>query len=234
MTGKYRVPLLAAALAMFLGNTASAETANGLYFGVTAGVTSADLGSKRDFDESFAIPLQEELLDAGFDDVEFESKLDDSDFGWGVQVGYRFNRYIAVEVGYINLGEVSYRADFDLTVVGATLPLEASVRLKSAGATAAAVGMIPVGERFDVHAKVGIYVADTKVRTRVRDLAFDENLLHAELDAGEEEIFAGIGATWNISDSYSLRFEYKRFLDVGDDESGEQDVDLLAVGMLFR
>ena len=234
MTEKYRVPLLAAALAMFLGNTASAETVSGLYFGVEAGMTSTDIGSKRAFDESFAIPLQEQLLDAGFDDVEFESKLDDSDFGWGVQVGYRFNRYIAAEVGYMNLGEASYRADFDLTVVGATLPLETSVRLKSAGATAAAVAMIPVSERFDVHAKVGIYVADTKVRTRVRDLAFDENLLHAELDAGEQEIFAGIGATWNISDSYSLRFEYKRFLDVGDDESGEQDVDLLAVGMLFR
>jgi hypothetical protein len=31
-----------------------------------------------------------------------------------------------------------------------------------------------------------------------------------------------------------VRFEYQRFLDVGDDESGEQDVDLLAVSMLFR
>jgi hypothetical protein len=234
MTGKYRVPLLAAALGMILGNTASAETVSGLYFGVTAGMTSADIGSKRSFDEAFAIPLQEGLLDAGFDEVEFESTLDDSDIGWGAQVGYRFNSYIAAEVGYINLGEAFYRADFDLTVVGATFPMEASVRLKSAGATAAAIGMIPVSERFDVHGKVGVYVADTKVRRRVRDLAFEENLEHTELDAGEQEIFAGIGATWNVNDSFSVQLEYKRFFDVGDDESGEQDVDLLAVGMLVR
>src|SRR5688572_22740164 len=100
MAGKHRIAAAtAAALGLMIGSTASAETASGLYFGVTAGMTSTDIGSKRDFDESFAIPLQEELLDAGFDDVEFESTLDDSDIGWGLQVGYRFNSYIAAEIG---------------------------------------------------------------------------------------------------------------------------------------
>jgi OOP family OmpA-OmpF porin len=235
MTGKYRVPLLAAALTMILGNTASAaDSTSGLYFGVTAGMTSTDIGSKRELDEALAIPVAEGLLAAGFDAVEWESSLDDSDIGWGLQVGYRFNRYFAVEGGYIDLGETLYDADFDVTVVGATFPVEASIQLQSAGPTAAAVAMLPVSERFDVSAKVGMYFADTLWRLRVRDLAFDENLEHVEIGAGEQELFAGIGGTWNINDSYSLRFEYQRFLDVGDDESGEQDVDLLAVSMLFR
>lgn len=235
MIGKHRVPLLAAALAMILGNTASAaEIPSGLYFGVTAGMTTFDIGSKGEFDESLAIPVAQGLLNAGFDAVEWQSSLDDSDIGWGLQVGYRFNSYFAVEGGYIDLGEALYDADFDVTVVGATFPVEASVRYQSAGPTAAAVAMLPVSERFDVSAKVGMYFADTKVRLRVRDLAFDENLEHVEFGAGEQELFAGIGGTWNINDSYSLRFEYQRFLDVGDDESGEQDVDLLAVSMLFR
>ncbi len=233
MTSKYRAPLLAAALAMILGNTASAET-SGLYFGLTGGMASTDFGSKRDFDEGFAIPLAEGLLAAGFDDVDIESSLDDSDIGWGLEIGYRFNRYIAAEFGYVDLGEMAYEAILTVSEAGATFPVEVSVRLQSTGPFAAVVGMLPVSERFDVHAKAGLYVADTRVRTRARDIAFDENIFHEEIDAGEQEVFAGIGGTWNINDSYSLRFEYQRFLDVGDDESGEEDVDLLAVSLLFR
>ncbi len=233
MTRNYRAPLLAAALAMIMGETASAEIA-GMYFGLTGGVTSADLGSKRDFDESLAIPLAQELIDVGFDDVDITSSLDDSDIGWGLEIGYRFNRYIAAEVGYVDLGEVGYEATLTVTEVGAAFPVEASVRLQSAGPFAAAVGMFPVNERFDIHAKAGLYFADTRVRTRARDVDFDENIFHEEIDSGEQEAFAAVGGSWNINDSYSLRFEYQRFLDVGDDESGEEDVDLLAVSLLFR
>jgi OmpA-OmpF porin, OOP family len=232
-----RCKRVTAALAAVLGMTgvtaASAETA-GLYFGMTAGMSRFDLGSKGELDEAFATPVAEDLLDAGFDDVDVTTSLDDSDIGWGLQIGYRFNRYFAGEIGYVDLGEASYEADIDVTVVGATFPVEASVRFASAGPIAAAVGMLPVNDRFDIHAKAGLYFADTQVRTRVRDLAFDENLFHEELGAGEQEFFAGVGASWNINDSYSLRFEYQRFLDLGDDDSGEEDVDLLAVSMLFR
>jgi opacity protein-like surface antigen len=233
MTGKRLAVALAAALGMTAVNAAPAEDA-GLYFAVTGGMTSIDLGSKRELDEAFAIPLAEELLDAGFDAVDITTSLDDSDIGWGIDIGYRFNRYFAAEIGYVDLGEASYVADMDVTVVGATFPVEASIRFASAGPIAAAVAMLPVNERFDVHAKVGMYFAESELRTRVRDMAFDENLLHEEIGAGEQEVFAGIGAAWNVNDSYSLRFEYRRFLDVGDDESGEEDIDLLAVSMLFR
>src|SRR5688500_10223891 len=108
MTSKYRAPLLAAALAMILGNTASAETSSGFYFGLTGGLVSTDIGSKSDFDEGLAIPIAQGLLAVGFDDVDIESSLDDSDIGWGLEIGYRFNRYIAAELGYLDLGEMAY------------------------------------------------------------------------------------------------------------------------------
>ncbi|HXS90449.1 MAG TPA: outer membrane beta-barrel protein [Steroidobacteraceae bacterium] len=235
MTRKYRAPLLAATMALILGNSASAaERATGLYFEATVGMASADLGSKSELDQSFTGPIVEDLLDDGFEDVTFESSLDDSDIGWGIQIGYQFHRNFAAEIGYVNLGEMLYQADIETTSGGDPFPFEASLRLKSAGPIAAAVGRFPINERFDVRATAGLYFAETKVRDRVRDLAFEENRRHVEHNAGEQEFFAGIGASWNINESYSLLFEYRRFLDVGDDRSGEQDVDLLAVSMLFR
>ena len=82
MTRKYRAPLLAAAMALILGNSASAaERATGLYFEATVGMASADLGSKSELDQSFTGPIVEDLLDDGFEDVTFESSLDDSVYG---------------------------------------------------------------------------------------------------------------------------------------------------------
>jgi hypothetical protein len=43
-----------------------------------------------------------------------------------------------------------------------------------------------------------------------------------------------VGGAWNISDSYSLRLEYQRYLDLGDDDTGEGDVDLIGLSHLFR
>ena len=197
-------------------------------------MATADLGSKSELDESFAEPVAEALLDAGFDAVSVETSLDDSDIGWALYVGYRFNNYLAAEIGYVDLGEALYNADISVTVVGATFPVEASVRFASAGPSAAVMGMFPVNERFDVHAKAGLYFADTRVRTRIRDMAFDENLFHEEIDSGEQEVFFGVGGAWNINDSFSLRVEYQRYFDVGDEETGETDIDLITLGVLFR
>jgi hypothetical protein len=52
--------------------------------------------------------------------------------------------------------------------------------------------------------------------------------------AGETEFFLGVGGAWNISNSYSLRLEYQRYLDLGDDDTGEGDVDLIGLSVLFR
>lgn len=236
MTAQHRAAaVLAAALGMIMVQAASADSTTGLYFGLTGGATSVDMGgSRRDFDESFALPLADAFFISGLDVLGIESSLDDSDIGWGLQVGYRFNRYIAAEVGYVNLGEALYEAILTVDDGVEVFPVEASARFVSSGPTAAVLGILPIGERFDVHAKAGVYIADTRLRTRVRDIEFADNIAHDETDAGEQEFFLGLGGAWNINDSYSLRFEYQRFLDVGDDDSGEGDVDLFALSVLFR
>jgi len=235
MTGKQRMAAaLVAALGMVAANAASAEN-TGLYFGLTGGATSVDMGgSRQDFDESFGLPIAATLELGGLDVTGFESSLEDSDIGWNLQVGYRFNRYVAAEIGYVDLGEALYEAIMTVDDGVEIFPVEASFRFKSSGPTAAVLGILPIGERFDAHAKAGVYFADTRFRSRLRDVDFDQNVVHDETKAGETEFFFGIGAAWNINDSYSLRVEYQRYLDLGDDDSGEGDVDLIGLSVLFR
>jgi hypothetical protein len=235
MFGKHRAPLLAAALAMIGSNAACAADDQGFYFGLFGGTTSVDTqGSREDRDEAVAIPIAELLIADGFNVSSIESSLDDSDLGWGLEIGYRFNRYIAVEAGYVDLGEALYEAILTVDDGIEEFPVEVSSRFVSAGPTAAVLGMLPLNEQFVVHAKAGLYFADTRFRGRVRDVEFAENLLHSEVDAGEKEVFFGVGGAWNINDRYSLRLEYQRYLDVGDDDTTETDVDLIALSVLFR
>jgi OmpA-OmpF porin, OOP family len=237
MTGNHRTAaLLAATLGLILAkaNVAAAET-GGLYFGLTGGSTSFDLGgSKQDFDETMGLPIAGAFLASGLDVLDYESSLDDTDMGFGLQIGYRFNSYVAAEVGYVDLGEGLYEANMTVTDGFEVAPVEVSARVKSSGPTAAVLGMLPLGERFDVHAKAGLLFADTRLRSRVRDVSFAENVLHDESRASEAERFFGVGGTWNINDSYSVRFEYQRYLDLGSDDTGEGDVDLVGLSVVFR
>lgn len=226
-----------AALALTWGNVAQAET-EGWYFGVSGGLTMADMsksGLDQDFVDIFALALNEAFgisADAAFVD----SSLDDNDKGWGIHIGYRINRWVAAEVGYMNFGEFNYVSQVQLQDDGEVFIFDADARLTSQGPFAAVLAMFPIGERFDLHARGGILFSDTRFRFRsvLVEPNFPDSFVSIEFDDSDKDFFAGVGGTWNINDSYSLRVEYQKFLDVGGDNIGEQDIDLINATLLFR
>lgn len=230
------------------------ELYKGFYFGVWGGGGSVDLQSRSDFDDVVIpnLPLDidrgdfvaaapdNRIFDYTLAGITGDSSLDDSVSAWGAQVGYRFGKYFATEIGYANLGEASYRLPItvQLTVTPGTSEVFAAERatvFTSAGPTISAVGLFPIGQRFDLQARAGIYLADTRVTNRVRDVEFAENVSHRRVDASQTELLAGIGGTWHINENFSLRAEYQKFFDVGDDEkTGESDIDVITLSVLFK
>lgn len=246
---------------------AFAEEYRGFYFGVWGGSGEFDTPSKGEMDEMILdnlgtelafIPIQP-LTNVSIDAI-FDSTQDDSLTPWGAMIGFRFNKWVAAEVGYVDLGEYLYSltgaisgdyafvCDTCLDEEGNPLIVirdlnggfDRATQLTSSGITASVLGMFPVGPRFDLHVRGGIYYADTRVTNRLRYVdAVDQsdvfNLLHRRVDASQTELLAGIGAAWNINDSFALRVEYQKFFDVGDDEkAGESDVDIFNVTLLFK
>ncbi|WP_116807982.1 outer membrane beta-barrel protein [Steroidobacter cummioxidans] len=258
MNHKTRV-LAGLALGCMLSTPAAfAEQNRGFYFGVWGGTGDVDLGSKRSLDEDFSAMLNPQLAivpiqpGTNLSAAPVSSTLDDTVTPWGAQVGYRFNDWVAVEVGYVDLGEASYTltgpisgdlAYFDGTNV-VTTPLngdfESGVDFTSAGITASVLGMLPLGQHFDLHVRGGIYYAETRVTQRLRYIdqvqqADVFNLLHRRTDVSQTELFAGLGGAWNINDAFTLRLEYQRFFDVGDKDKGfESDVNVFNFTVLFK
>lgn len=254
--------LIGVAIGCVLSTSAAfAEEYKGFYFGVWGGSGSVDMPSKAAFDTVMedAVPLElaaaGDALSTATREVVFDlsgtgrSTLDDSVSVWGLQLGYRFNKFFATELGYVNLGEASYRlplaVDYTDTtfnssgvvtnVDAGTILAERSSKLSSAGPTLSALGLFPLGERFEFHARGGIYFADTRLTGRIRDVETADNLIHRRVDASETELFAGIGGAWIINENFTLRAEYQKFLDVGHEEkTGESDIDVLNLSVLFK
>jgi OOP family OmpA-OmpF porin len=228
----------------------------GFYFGVWGGSGSIDMASREAFDAVIIPTIGPDLVASGpfLSDADTtvilslnnidpdSSEVDDTVSVWGAQIGYRWNNYFAAEIGYANLGEVSYRilGEGHAIIIDRGVPDEFDFRFQRAskftsqGPTASVIGLLPLGP-VDVQGRAGLYFADTRLTNHIRDIDDPFNVAHRRVDGGQTELLAGIGATWNATENLSVRVEYQRFFDVGDDEkTGESDVDVFNIGVLFR
>jgi OOP family OmpA-OmpF porin len=127
-----------------------------------------------------------------------ETEYDDEDLAVSLFGGYQFNRYFAIEGGYLDLGEIESGLN------GASLEADTLY--------ITAVGMLPVNDAFAVYAKAGMHSWDADTSLAI---------LGGE-DSGSDPTY-GIGAQYCFTDNFALRAEFNRF----EMEDADTDVALL-------
>jgi OOP family OmpA-OmpF porin len=147
---------------------------------------------------------------AGGGQSEFDfGGFDDTATSWKAFGGYQFHDSFAVEIGYLDSGEA------EESFAGETLTISAD------GATASVVGMLPIGELFSLHARLGMFFWD--VEATIDD---GVNTLTAS-DSGED-LYYGVGAGMKLGENAGLRLEYE-IADVED-----ADISMISLSVLFR
>lgn len=203
----------AVALVGFVVATSGAVAqSQGFYGGLSVGAASADIDKGA---------LDQQLTNVGVTGL--TSDADENDVGYKAYLGYGFTPNFAVEGGYANLGSAEYKASF----TGGN----AKADWESHGMYVQAVGRAPVANRFSLLAKGGVYFAENEVDFRATGPGGT-----ATADESDSEInfVFGMGAEYALTPSMSARFEWERFLNVGDDDvGGEADVDLVTLGLRF-
>ena len=124
---------LAAALCLL---AAPAVQAEGVYVTAALGQSRVDFG--------------ENEFNAGLGSLGINvtsSRVDENDTSYGLNLGYAFNPYLAIELGYVDLGRVSYRGTSNLGAL--------ALDIESHGWSASAVGSLPLNEQFSVFGRVG-------------------------------------------------------------------------------
>lgn len=189
------VATLAAASGFF-----SAQSLAQPYVGFSAG--------QADVEESMVIPG---LIDPG-------GRVDGKDGAFKLFGGYQFNPNFALEAAFVDLGDVSYSGSFTGNL--GAVPVSGG-RIQNSGINLSAVGVVPLGQRFVVFGKVGMFLWYSEASDVTGGFAF-----YSEEDGADLSV--GLGASVVIGQRVSLRAEWERF------DMSNTDVDLVTVGFAFR
>lgn len=148
------------------------------------------------------------------------SSVTDTDTAVKFFGGFELNRNFAVEIGYTYLGEMG--VDYSDGIYN---DFE---RAETSAAYFAAVGSIPLGG-VSLFGKVGF--ASWNMDYSWSD---DFGEYWSESTSGVDPMF-GVGMQFNVTNAVSLRAEYERFMDIGDQDTiGQSDYDVLSIsGMLW-
>lgn len=163
----------------------------GFYAGAGFGQTSVDLGDTTGID-----------------------RVDDTDTGFKLYGGYRFNENFALEAGYADLGEAT------MGITGL-----ADAKFEATALFVDAVATLPLSPQFALFGRVGVAMTNAELSVSVPGVG------SASVDDDEAEFKFGLGAEYSFSKAVALRAEWERYVDVGGDNTGEGDIDVLGLSI---
>jgi len=212
MKTKGKTAALGLATIAAMASSHASATDSGWYLGGNLGLAKASVDDERIIDG---------LLAGGFTAASL--KDDDSDLGYKLFGGYQFNRYLALEGGYFNLGEFGFKAD---TVPAGTL----GGNIKLQGFNLDGLVHVPLSDRFSAFGRLGANYAQAK------DKFTDSGAVHV-LDPKRSKkdlnYKFGLGLEYDFSSALSLRLEGERYR-IDDAVGNKGDIDLASLGLVYR
>lgn len=149
--------------------------------------------------------------------------VDDTDTGFKLFAGYRFGPYLALEGGYIDLGE---------SVADSTVPVTATAELTAQGGFVSLLPQIPIGTVGAIFGRIGLSAVDAELTASAGGESFEDS-------SGAAGLVFGAGAEVHLTPQVSIRGEWERHsfdeaLDIAGVEIEAPDIDLLSASIVFR
>src|SRR5690349_2349845 len=158
------------------------------------------------------------------------SNCNDSDTSWKIFGGYQFTPNLALEVGYNDFGRISS----DATVVVGGSTFRGNAKIEATAFELTGVGMLPLGHQFSLYGKLGVYYAETKASASVQQTTPPFGSGSFSQSDNNSNLTFGFGARYDFTKNIAVRAEWQRFSKVGSDDTGKGDIDVLAIGGLYR
>ena len=146
---------------------------------------------------------------------------DAKDLSWNLFAGYRFNRHIAAEVGYVDFGKATVNG----FTTGGGVP--ASVAQKSKAFELVGVFGVPLNEAFSIYGKLGFFRYDS-------DGAGTGAFVGANSSDKGTELTFGAGVEWAFYQNFGARLEWQRYMDVGSGVVNKGDINLFRFATRYK
>jgi OOP family OmpA-OmpF porin len=140
---------------------------------------------------------------------------DETDTAGKILGGYQLSKNFALELGYADLGQAKATGGGGSSTFG------------TKGFEFTGIGMLPIGERFSVLAKAGLFSWKVDLK--------DETGLIGSANASGTDLTYGLGLKFDFTRDFAIRGEWQRYKDVGDlNTTGQADVDFIGVSLVYR
>ncbi len=210
---KQTIALCLAALGVTLAGVARAADDSGAYIGANVGTANLSSGGDR-IDRAFAAQ-----------GLGTSTSLDRNDTAYGLTLGYRINRWFAVEGDYANFGSHNLSATVNSPVADTI-----NGKFKADGFALDAVGIVPLENGFSAYGKLGWGWTHSKLDASSTGLATVSNTSHD----GNGVTF-GLGVSYDFNRNVSADLEWDRYNRIGTDSTtGRTDADLYTVGLAYH
>ena len=200
-----------AGLGSLIATSSFAQEAGYAYGGLSVGRAESRIDEER---------ITARLLGQGLSTSSMQ--LDDKSTGYKLFSGYQFNRNIALEAGYFNLGKFGFTSN--------TLPagtLNGQVKLQ--GLNLDLVGTLPLSERWSVLGRVGVQTARANGAFNGTGAVSVGNPRPSERGTNYK---LGAGLQYEVNRSFLVRGEAERYR-VNDSLGNRGDVNLYSVSLVF-
>ena len=136
--------------------------------------------------------------------------VDDTDTGYKVFGGYNFMKFFSVEGGYVDVSGPSASTSTE------------SMSIDSNGFAVEAMGVMPIGLKFELFANYGFFLWDAEATVNSQTLGS-----FSASDDGTDPKY-GLGFAWNLIPKGQIRVELERY------EVDVMDMDMYSAGFAYR
>lgn len=162
------------------------------------------------------------------------SGVDDEDMSLSLGIGFPINEQVAIEVGYLNLGEASMKASgaYSLSLYGDSYTvINPSIVFEADGFYAGGRFRHAIDKQFSIHGKVGLYFWDLEGTASASSLIINGynygSVSYSESDSGQD-LYFGFGGAYQLNDRVSLLGEFTRY------EVSDSDVDVFGINLAMK
>jgi OmpA-OmpF porin, OOP family len=220
------------ALALVAGSAVAADD-SGFYAGAGIGYGKINVNSDK-LDNNF---------NAFFSDIGSTLEVSKSDVGQGatpysLTVGYKWMKYLATEISYIDLGNADYTGTvYDTEASAAVGKIKGQWDAK--GWPVSVLGIWPIDDAWSVFGRVGVFIGDVKLTAKA---TYDDGDLICGLSAcakGHEsqsstEFIGGVGTDFNFLDTWTARLEWQAMPSLGNDKVGDGNWNNFQFSVFYR
>ena len=213
-----------------LAGSVAAGPAQAAQLGIYAGVSYAmvDKDATRSAFENEALTIYNAF---GFAPETSNASFDAKDSSYGFVVGWRLSEHFALEGGYLDLGDVTYR-DRSTGLFADTPPPEnwaQNVESSTSGIAMSGLAILPLSYRWEIFARGGVLISNSSESIFITDGQGSEKLRASKSGF---DLFAGAGISFSVVEIYNVRLEFGRVFDAGDDATlDEADVDMATLNV---